>query len=95
MFTKMAVILAIMATLGNTPIENHDVYMRTMRVSELNYNENLVTCIDAEGFIWQFYGCEDYYINDLVSCLMDTVGTNDTIFDDVILMTSYTGYYIN
>ena len=92
MFTKMAMILALMATLTSTPVENHDIYIRTMQVVELNYNEDIVTCIDSVGFIWQFYGCEDYVINDLVSCLMDTMGTDDTIFDDAILMTSYTGY---
>lgn len=94
MFTKIAIILTLMASLNGTPIEDHSVYMRGMEVTAINHNEDIVTCVDAEGFEWEFYGCEDYLISDLVSCLMDTNGTEDTILDDIILMTDYTGYWM-
>ena len=95
MFTKVFTLLALMATLNGTPVAQHSVYIRTMEVVELNYELDLVTCVDAVGFEWQFYGCEDYAEHDLVSCLMDTMGTEDTIFDDYILDTQYTGYWVD
>lgn len=94
MFTKIVTILALMASLNGAPVEEHSIYVRTMEVIELNYETDLVTCVDAVGFEWQFYGCEDYFEHDLVACIMDTVGTENTILDDVILDTYYTGYWM-
>lgn len=94
MFTKIATILTLIASLNGAPVEEHSIYVRTMEVIELNYETDLVTCIDSVGFEWQFYGCEDYFEHDLVACIMDTVGTEDTILDDVILDTYYTGYWM-
>lgn len=90
----MAIILALMASLNGTPIEEHHIYMRTMEVVEIDCTDDIVTCVDSVGYKWSFYGCEDYSIGDLVSCLMDTAGTDDNILDDVILDTSYTGYWV-
>lgn len=95
MFTKMATILALMATINGTPVENHSVYVRTMEIVELNYETDVVTCIDPVGFQWDFYGCEDYYEGDIVSCLMDTMGTEESIMDDYILDVWYTGYWVD
>lgn len=95
MFTNVATLLALMATLNGAPVEQHAVYMRTMEVVQVDYTEDIVTCVDAVEFEWQFYGCEDYTEHDLVSCLMDTMGTEDTILDDAIIMTNYTGYWLS
>lgn len=92
MFIKIATLLAMMASLNGVPAQNHSVYIRTMRVIEINYDTDVVTCVDAIGEAWEFEGCEDYATNDLVSCLMDTMGTEDSIYDDAILFTNYTGY---
>ena len=93
MFTNVATLLALMATLNGVPIEQHSVYVRTMEVVQLDYTQDIVTCVDAVGYEWQFYGCEDYTERDYVSCIMDTMGTEDTILDDAILDTYYTGYW--
>lgn len=93
MFTKIGTILALAASLNGTPVENHSVYVRTMEIVELDYTSDIVSCVDSVGFEWEFYGCEDYYTGDLVSCLMDTMGTEDTILDDYILEAYYTGYW--
>ena len=95
MFTKVATLLALMASLNGTPVEQHSVYVRTMQVTQLDYQQDIVTCVDAVGFEWQFEGCEDYAENDLVSCIMDTMGTENSILDDVILETQYTGYWVD
>ena len=93
MFTKIAAILSLMTTINGTPADQHNVYIRTMEVTQIDYTGDVVTCTDAVGFIWQFYDCEDYNEGDLVSCLMDTMDTEETILDDYILDTWYTGYW--
>lgn len=93
MFTKMGVILSLMASLNGTPIRQHDVYMRTMQVVKVNHKRNTVHCVDSVGLKWKFKGCRDYTEGDLVSCFMDTMGTKK-IFDDVILFHQYTGYWV-
>lgn len=93
MFTQVGAIVSLIATLGGAPAENHSVYVRTMEITAMNYDTDVVTCVDPVGFQWEFYGCEDYCEGDLVSCLMDTMGTEDTILDDYILDTWYTGYW--
>lgn len=95
MFIKIATLLALMVTLNGTPVEQHSIYVRTMEVVQLDYTQNVVTCVDCVGFEWQFYGCEDYNEYDLVSCIMDTMGTEDTILDDAILNVEYTGYWVD
>lgn len=95
MFTQVATILALMATLNGTPVEEHSMYVRTMEVTQLDYTQDIVTCTDAVGYVWEFYGCEDYAEGDLVACMMDTMGTEDTILDDAIIDTYYTGYWVD
>lgn len=94
MFTKITTLLALMASLNSAPIETHSVYIRAMEVTKVNYEQDIVTCVDAVGFEWEFYGCEDYYEKDIVCALMDTMGTEDTILDDAILMVNYSGYWM-
>lgn len=91
MFAKFTFLLAIIASL-TAPAEKH-TYVRTMEVTQLNYAEDIVTCTDPAGYIWEFYGCEDYAEHDLISCIMDTNGTEETILDDAIIETSFTGYW--
>ncbi len=94
MFTKVGILLGLMATLNGTSINEHSIYVRTMEVKEINYETDIVSCTDAVGFNWEFAGTEDYTEGDLISCLMDTMGTEETILDDVILDTYYTGYWV-
>lgn len=83
---------------GNTTAQDttvhHDTRMRCMVVTQLDYNTDTVTCVDAVGYEWQFYGCEDYAINDMVCTLMDNNGTEDTILDDIIIDAEYSGYWM-
>lgn len=95
MFIKIATLLALMVTLNGTPVEQHSIYVRTMEVVQLDYTQDVVTCVDCVDYEWQFYGCEDYNEHDLVSCIMDTMGTEDTILDDAIFDVEYTGYWVD
>lgn len=95
MFTKIITLFTLIASLGGAPVQEHSVYMRAMEVTNLDYEKDIVTCVDAVGFEWEFYGCEDYCEKDIVCALMDTMGTEDTIEDDVILKTNYSGYWMD
>jgi hypothetical protein len=94
MFTKIAAILAIISTLGGAPAPQHSIYMRGMEITALDPTSDLVTCEDSVGYEWQFYGCSDYAEGDIVCCLMDTMGTENTIEDDAIISTNYSGYWV-
>ena len=85
----MAALLTLMATLNGVPAEEHEVYIRTMEVVEIE--NDLITGVDAEGFEWQFYG-DGFSENELVSCIMDTMGTENDIFDDAVLDVYSTGF---
>ena len=67
-------------------------YTRTGLVVDLDYDTDTVTVVDGVGFIWQFTGCEDYCVGDLVEILMQKAGDPENIFDDVIYSTCYAGF---
>lgn len=94
MFTQIITMLTLILTLNGASVEVHDTYMRAMVVTDVNYETDIVTCVDAVGFEWQFYGCEDYFEGDLVCTLMDDMGTKETILDDIIIDTNYSGYWM-
>ena len=71
-------------------IDLDNLYPRTARVYEIDRDADLVTVIDAAGFLWEFYGVEDWEVDDLVSLLMFDNGTK-TIFDDEIIKAYYGG----
>lgn len=95
MFIKLLTLILLVATLGTAPLEDQRIYARCMEVVNLDYENDIVTCVDAAGFAWEFYGCEDYCENDLVCALMCSNGTDDTILDDAILDVIYTGYWVD
>lgn len=99
MMKKIALVLTIIAfgvlfvaMPTSLPSHKHFTYMRCMEVTDLNYDTDTVTCVDAVGFEWQFEGCEDYEKNDIVCVLMDDAGTPDRITDDIMLKINYSGY---
>jgi len=98
--TKFLSTLALtVATLTNstakTPATAPDVsgiYARSAAVVSLDYGADIVTLEDSQGFLWEFYGCEDWNPGEIASVLMWDNGTPETIFDDVILQVRYSGY---
>lgn len=87
---------AIGPILGGLSIETPDVstyHLRTAEVVSLDYEADTVYLVDAVGFRWQFADCEDWCTGDIAEFLLwDCNGTPDTILDDVILKTEYSGY---
>lgn len=79
------------ARLAAVAVDNF--YTRTGLVVDLDYDTDTVTVVDGVDLVWQFTGCEDYCIGDLVEILMQKAGDPENIFDDVIYSTCYAGFY--
>ena len=79
------------ARLAAVAVDNF--YTRTGLVVDLDHDTDTVTVVDGVDFIWQFSGCEDYCVGDLVDILMQKAGNPENIFDDVIYSTCYAGFY--
>lgn len=79
------------ARLAAVAVDNF--YTRTGLVVDLDYDTDTVTVVDGCDFAWQFIGCEDYCVGDLVEMLMQEAGDPENIFDDVIHSTCYAGFY--
>lgn len=79
------------ARLAAVAVDNF--YTRTGLVVDLDYDTDVVTVVDGADLVWQFTGCEDYCIGDLVEMLMQKTGKPDYILDDVIFSTCYAGFY--
>lgn len=69
------------------------LYTRTGLIVDLDYDADTVTVVDGVDLVWQFSGCEDYCVGDLVEMLFREAGEPRYIFDDVIVSTSYSGFY--
>lgn len=78
------------ARLSAVAVDNF--YTRTGLVVDLDYDTDVVTVVDGADLVWQFTGCEDYCIGDLVEMLMQKTGKPDYILDDVIFSTCYAGF---
>ena len=83
-----ALILVLVALCG---VATAELYPETARIVELNYEEDIVTVETFNGFLYSFYGCEDYSMGDGVALIMDDNGTAK-VFDDVIVMAQYCGW---
>ena len=59
-------------------------YPMTGKITDVDRSSDIVTITDYNGESWQFYGVEDYEVDDFVSCIMYDCGT-ETIYDDCIV----------
>lgn len=74
--------------------ECKDLYPLTGIVTEVEHMEDtdLITMTTANGnqFFWYADSIDDWFINDLVSCIMNSNGT-DEVYDDEIVDAHYVG----
>ena len=75
--------------------ECKDLYPLTgivTEVHEVDKDSDLVTMTTANGnqFSWYADSIDDWFINDLVSCIMNSNGT-DEVYDDEIVDAHYVG----
>lgn len=89
---KQAMIILMALTLTMVALTaSADIYPKTAKVVEVNYDEDLVTIETCTGITYTFEGCEDWTEGDGVSLIMEDNGT-ESILDDSILMAEYTGW---
>ena len=84
----IALTLVLTALCG---VASAELYPETARVVELDYDEDIVTVETFNGFLFSFYGCEDYCEGDGVALIMDDNGT-EKVYDDCIIMVQYCGW---
>lgn len=60
-------------------------------VTEANCDTDLVTVELQSGHLYQFYGAEDWLVDDIAAMLMSSCGTPE-VTDDIILSVRYVGY---
>lgn len=73
----------------------YEKYPLTAEVVEINPINDTVKIRTATGIFYQFKGCEDYAVGDLISAIMDINHTPDYVLDDIILKVQYSGYKAN
>ena len=86
MMILVALILTVVALTASA-----EMYPKTAKVIEVNYDEDLVTIETCTGITYTFEGCDDWVEGDGVSLIMEDNGT-ESILDDCILMAEYTGW---
>ena len=74
-------------------IAENSFYALTVKVIDVDYENDVVTCEDFNGNLWSFYGCEDWCEDDCAGLLMDSKGT-DLIYDDEIISAKYCGWIL-
>lgn len=74
--------------------EKSEVYPLTTKVLKVDYENDIVVCIDCNGNFWEFEGTEDWMEGDCATLLMNDCGT-EKIFDDVIEDVRYSAWELN
>lgn len=99
---KKALALALTIIMVSAPVsaapttdgECKDLYPLTGIVTEVEHMEDtdLITMTTANGnqFSWYTDSTDDWFINDLASCIMSSNGT-DEVYDDEIVDAHYVG----
>lgn len=99
---KKALALALTIIMVSAPVsaapttdgECKDLYPLTGIVTEVEHMEDtdLITMTTANGnqFSWYTDSTDDWFINDLASCIMNSNGT-DEVYDDEIVDAHYVG----
>ena len=99
---KKALALALTIIMVSAPVsaapttdgECKDLYPLTGIVTEVEHMEDtdliIMTTANGNQFSWYADSIDDWFINDLVSCIMNSNGT-DEVYDDEIVDAHYVG----
>ena len=90
--TILAMVVMVATIVLSAKANEHKLYPRAMEIVEFEYDTDTVVCVDAVGLEWAFYGIEDWDIGDLVIVMLDNNGTPNTMVDDIITDTIFSGY---
>lgn len=68
------------------------IYSTTTMVTNVDYDADVVTIQTFSGIEYQFEGCEDWYEGDICTVTIWNNNTPNTVYDDEILQTRYSGW---
>ena len=93
---KISLIATIVTALliiacGATIASAEEMYPMTAKVVNVDYTTDTVTVENFNGFLYAFFGCEDWQVGDCCSLIMGDNGT-ESIYDDIIMMAHYSGW---
>ena len=96
MVTVLLVSLIVLSAVGFESIEDlksnpfrDGVYGKLCVITNLDYDRDVVDVTDWNGDVWSFDGIEDWALWDYVDVVFHDNGTPGTIYDDVIMSTTY------
>lgn len=75
-----------------TDYEPFTAYPSIGYVVDIDIDRDIVTVEDADGYLWEFDGIEEWEPGDLAAMLMHDNGTPDNAEDDVILSAVQSGF---
>ena len=81
---KLLVIIMLLAILLPIGAEAQSLYLRFGSVIDIEYDSDFVTVDDGLGNLWDFYGVDYFFFDDLVVMIMDDNDTPDWIYDDKV-----------
>lgn len=85
-------IFCIVANFVTNIINKKNLYPLTTVVVAVSPANDTVTVKDFNGNLWQFKGTEDWEVDTIASCIMDSKGT-PLIKDDEIIKVHYNGWF--
>ena len=88
---KLIAIALVLIALCVTLTATAEIYPETAKVVEVDYDTDTVTVETFTGFLFTFYGCEDWMVGDCASLIMEDNGT-ELVYDDEIIMAQYGGW---
>lgn len=92
-FVTMSILaIATLLIVGTACAVFSEDYPMTAIVVDVSRANDKVTIKDYNGNLWQYTGVEDYEVGDVVSCIMNSKGT-EYIKDDVIIKVKYSGSF--
>lgn len=80
---KIIALLAVVACLCATA--SAERYLRFANVVDLEWDSDCVSADDGLGNLWEFYGCDEFFVADLIVMVIDDNGTAEYIFDDSVI----------
>ena len=94
--TENGVATAFYHTTSTATLQNvtDGIYPAAFKVYKMDFENDLVYIVSSTGFTYSFYGCEDYCIDDYVTCIMGDNSTTE-ITDDYIIDVKYSGFWDN
>lgn len=79
------IIAFILILLCLTATAEADLYYRFGNIVDLEWDSDCVTADDGIGNLWEFYGCDYFFFDDLIVMIIDDNGTAEYIYDDIVV----------